>query len=378
MKFYIYIDEKVVGPYLPEEITGQFGGVSSDTLVWPEAGHESGLAQWRAIHLVPELGGCVKREISGPLEKYSPASAMKSPLKILSTDDDANIRALLWHMLTDAGHAVEFAKDGEEVFTRLAAKKYDLVVLDVNMPKMNGYRVAEILHTKLPDPPKVLIFTGRDLEKERLQFECSGADAILSKGTGNDKLIQTIENLFSGKSEKAVKEARVFVPEPAPQGIGGFSFPDESVKLRKEEFYGGTDYEKAGPPAEAAPRHMAEIEAAEPPAAACKTDEKAPPAVQSPAAGHETGGKPDAAVDQLMLESKALKSELADIRKLLARIESEYAHLEEQLEKQTLKILDKNREAAQKLETDWQNLRNCVMLAILLLLVAILAAVLPG
>ncbi|PKM98886.1 MAG: hypothetical protein CVU79_01150 [Elusimicrobia bacterium HGW-Elusimicrobia-3] len=86
------------------------------------------------------------------------------------------------------------------------------------MPKMNGYKVSEILHEKLPSPPKVLIFTGRDLEQKKLQFVCSDADAILNKGTGNDKLIETIEGLFGGKPAAPQPAAPPqLTPEPPPQ-----------------------------------------------------------------------------------------------------------------------------------------------------------------
>jgi len=371
MKFYMCMQNKVVGPYLPEEITGIFGGVSPETLTCTEPEFSSGRTQWRRIVLLPELAACVKREISEPLAKYSPDSPAGLRLDILSTDDDSNIRALLWHMLTDAGHTVEFAKDGEEVFKRLAAKTYDLVILDVNMPKMNGYKVSELLHEKLPNPPKVIIFTGRDLEKERLQFVCSGADAILSKGTGNDRLIQTIEGLFHGKPGKPAPAEEVSAPRPAEPVIERFyAAPAPGIPAPPEPV-------PAVPPATAVLQPMPEVAAAAG-AIVRNPDKPAPPPAPPRASGHENDGKLAVVLDRLLFENKALKTDLVDIRRLLGHIELEYTQLEGLFEKQALKLLDRNQEAAGRLGADWQNLRNYVTLTTLFLLVTVLAVMLLG
>jgi DNA-binding response OmpR family regulator len=354
MKYYMYTQEKVVGPYLPEEILEVFGGVSPDTLVCTDAECARGQTQWRKIGLFPELTGCIKREISEPLVKYAPDSPVKPALSILSTDDDSNIRALLWHMLTGAGHTVEFAKDGEEVFTRLSAKKYDLVILDVNMPKMNGYKVSELIHTKLHNPPKIIIFTGRDLEKERLQFAYSGADAILSKGTGNDTLLQTIENLFSKtpkRPAKKEKEAEVFIPEPTPPAINT-------------------------PHVKTEPQHPPDIEPGKSAPPAGKADARVLPAPQEPILSREKNDELNAAFNQLILETSILKSDLADLKRSLGNLELKHVQLTAQFEKQALAILDKNQEIAKKMEESGQKTRNFMILTSLLLLIIIAATAL--
>ncbi|MFA6435387.1 MAG: response regulator [Elusimicrobiales bacterium] len=418
MKYYMYTQQKVVGPYLPEEITGLYGGVAPETLICTDAECETGPARWRRITLFPELAGCVKSDISEPLDTPAPAAAADLSLKILSTDDDPNIRALLWHMLTDAGHTVEFAKDGDEVFTRLATKRYDLVVLDVNMPKMNGYKVSELIHSKMAIPPKIIIFTGRDLEKERLQFMCSGADAILSKGTGNEKLIQTIDDLFRKNPEKTPKKAEAPATEPVPQVLEKFSAGLAPAELQKDAL-SGSDKNKSAriakaatpfmseddtltpkptppsiikPPA-AAPQPAAAIEAAKPAvsdltpvagppagvpvaAAAAPSGIFRPPTAQNPAAGRETNGKADLVLNKLALENAALRSDLTEIKKVLGRLELQYSQLGTQLEKQASEILSADRETAQKLETDWKNMRRYVSLTALSLLAAVSAVLL--
>lgn len=361
MKFHMYMTGKVVGPYSPEEITELFGGIAGDTLACHEGGFLAGPDKWRKASLFQELSKCIKHDISEPLPRYSSGAARHRSLRILSTDDDSNIRALLWNMLSDCGHCVEFAKDGEEVFKRLAEKRYDLVILDVNMPKMNGYKVSELLHDKLPNPPKVIIFTGRDLEKERLQFVCSGADAILNKGTGNDRLIATIEGLFPADNASRVvptPAATEFLPEPQPAIIEEFSPRGTPPELEKETFYGP---------------------------AAVKSPLPAPVPLPAPPKMRSTAGTPAVKAElpgvaaeqvlprQLALDLKALKADMSDIRRLLGHIELGYSQLEKQFEAQAQRASAESHGLAVELASDWKGLRRYITLLGFILMAVVLA-----
>lgn len=119
------------------------------------------------------------------------------PLRILSSDDDEGIRSLLFSLLTENGHDVEFAKDSDEVFKNLGRARYDLLILDVNTPGMNGYKVAEKISSNITNRPRILIFTARNIQDEDLQFFASGADAIIRKGAPCDEILQAIEDIFA-------------------------------------------------------------------------------------------------------------------------------------------------------------------------------------
>ncbi|HBE88548.1 MAG TPA: hypothetical protein DDW67_05335, partial [Elusimicrobia bacterium] len=212
-KYYLFVHDRVDGPYSVPEIHGKYGAIAPETLVCLGSDYAEGNQQrWRRADETEGLAACIKKDISERLPLYGKKTGRRR-LEILATDDDANIRALLWSMLADAGHNVDFARDGEEVFKRMVSKRYDLLILDVNMPAMNGYKVSELIHERLPNPPKVVIFTGRAIEQEKAQFMCSGADAILNKGTGNEKLLETIEALF----EKEGRAPAATVPAASPQ-----------------------------------------------------------------------------------------------------------------------------------------------------------------
>ena len=122
---------------------------------------------------------------------------MNRRLKILSSDDDEGIRAMLYSLLTEQGHEIEFARDSDEVFKNLGRTRYDLLILDVNTPGLNGYKVAEKISNNIVNRPKLLIFTARDIKSEELQFVSSGADAVISKGEPCDNILKAVDDLFA-------------------------------------------------------------------------------------------------------------------------------------------------------------------------------------
>jgi CheY-like chemotaxis protein/anti-sigma regulatory factor (Ser/Thr protein kinase) len=98
-----------------------------------------------------------------------------SPVRwsVLIVDDDRELRDVLAAMLVNAGHVVEQAGDGPEALDKLATGRFDVVLLDVNLPSMNGLDVLAQIRGML-HPPLVLVMTGDDtpeplLEAVRLQ-----------------------------------------------------------------------------------------------------------------------------------------------------------------------------------------------------------------
>ena len=95
------------------------------------------------------------------------------PWCVLIVDDDPELRDVLATMLVKAGHLVEQAGDGPEALERLATGEFDVVLLDINLPSMNGLDVLAQIRGML-HPPLVIVMTGDDtpeplLEAVRLQ-----------------------------------------------------------------------------------------------------------------------------------------------------------------------------------------------------------------
>lgn len=100
--------------------------------------------------------------------------------KILVVDDDDEIRELLEFDLSHSGYNVETACDGMEGLNKAINNNYDLVLLDVMMPKMNGYDVCNNLRKTKPEIP-VLLLTAKGTIGDKTQgFDC-GADDYLVK-----------------------------------------------------------------------------------------------------------------------------------------------------------------------------------------------------
>jgi DNA-binding response OmpR family regulator len=110
-----------------------------------------------------------------------PAAARDSPL-VLAADDDEDILALLAFRLERSGYSVLQARDGEEALELAREKKPDLAVLDVTMPKLDGFELtrrlrAEEVTRRMP----IILLTARtqDADVER-GFE-TGADDYIRK-----------------------------------------------------------------------------------------------------------------------------------------------------------------------------------------------------
>lgn len=100
--------------------------------------------------------------------------------KLLIADDDNEIRELLEFDLSHSGYAVDTAKDGEEALHKALTANYDLVLLDVMMPKMNGFDVCKHLRASKPETP-ILMLTAKGTMNDKTQGFDSGADDYIVK-----------------------------------------------------------------------------------------------------------------------------------------------------------------------------------------------------
>ncbi len=98
---------------------------------------------------------------------------------ILVVDDEANIRELVSVYLTAAGYAVECASDGLEALARARAKRYDLVVLDIMLPGMDGAAVCSAIRADSRVP--IIMLTARDTDLDKVAMLEAGADDYVVK-----------------------------------------------------------------------------------------------------------------------------------------------------------------------------------------------------
>lgn len=114
--------------------------------------------------------------------------------KILLVDDDLELTQLLTEILTLEGFDVTVAEDGEEGLLRLAEQAFDLVLLDVMMPRLNGFAMLTRLR-KTHDTP-VLMLTARGDSQDRVNGLEAGADDYLAKPFESVELIARLRALI--------------------------------------------------------------------------------------------------------------------------------------------------------------------------------------
>jgi two-component system copper resistance phosphate regulon response regulator CusR len=101
-------------------------------------------------------------------------------MRILVVEDEKRIADFLSRGLESGGYAVEVAGDGAAALERVHATEYDLIILDLGLPDMDGMAVLKKIRTRKTSPP-VLILSARDAVDDRVKGLETGADDYLVK-----------------------------------------------------------------------------------------------------------------------------------------------------------------------------------------------------
>jgi two-component system chemotaxis response regulator CheY len=121
--------------------------------------------------------------------------------RILIVDDAATVRMYHRAILEEAGYAVDEAVNGIEALEKALTTVYDLYLVDVNMPKMDGYAFLRELRSlaELAQAPAVMISTEAELVDRTKAFE-AGANFYMVKPTRPDTLIGHVRVLLGSQS----------------------------------------------------------------------------------------------------------------------------------------------------------------------------------
>ena len=112
---------------------------------------------------------------------YVAADINRPPKKqILIVDDDIPLAGFLSSELQGLSHAVDLLHDGEAVIEGLQRRQYDLLILDLNLPKVDGLNLLQLVRLSNPKLP-VLVVTARSRVEDRVSALHSGADDCLTK-----------------------------------------------------------------------------------------------------------------------------------------------------------------------------------------------------
>lgn len=120
--------------------------------------------------------------------------------KILIVDDDNEIRELLEFDLAQSGYVVDTASNGMEGLNKALNNYYDIVLLDVMMPKMNGYDVCKNIRKTKPDLPVLLLTAKGTIDDKTQGFDC-GADDYLVKPFDIQEVLLRVRALLRRKTD---------------------------------------------------------------------------------------------------------------------------------------------------------------------------------
>ena len=108
--------------------------------------------------------------------------------EILLADDERAVREGLKAMLVGEGFSVRTARDGADALAKFAEKRPDAVLLDVMMPKMNGFMACRQMR-ELDSLVPVVFLTAKDSEADQVRGMGLGADDFISKSAGDEVLL---------------------------------------------------------------------------------------------------------------------------------------------------------------------------------------------
>ena len=141
-------------------------------------------------------------------------------MRLLLVEDDVMIGESVLDLLRDEGYAVDWVKDGDMALTVLQSQAYDLILLDLGLPKFDGLSVLHALRARQDRTP-VLVATARDAIAQRIEGLDAGADDYIVKPYDMGELLARIRALFRravGRAEPVYAHLGVSI-DPATREV---------------------------------------------------------------------------------------------------------------------------------------------------------------
>ncbi len=163
---------------------------------------------------------------------------MQTNKRLLVVDDDKQIRELLAFDIAQSGYIVDTAVDGQEGLKKALENNYDLILLDVMMPKMNGYDVCKNIRIAKAQIPILMLTAKGTIEDKTQGFDC-GADDYLIKPFEIQEVLLRIRALLrrgeNSQKQNAKEVLRAGDIEILPNSLEAL-IVDKKVKLTPTEF----------------------------------------------------------------------------------------------------------------------------------------------
>lgn len=161
---------------------------------------------------------------------------MNDRFSILLCEDDENLGMLLREYLNAKGYSTDLCPDGDAGYKAFVKNRYDMCVLDVMMPKMDGFTLAQEIRKANAEVP-IVFLTAKTLKEDVLAGFKIGADDYLTKPFSMEELTLRIDAILRRTHGKKPKESNIYQ-------VGRFTFDtqkqlltidDQQIKLTTKE-----------------------------------------------------------------------------------------------------------------------------------------------
>jgi DNA-binding response OmpR family regulator len=153
----------------------------------------------------------------------------KEKIKILFAEDDLNLGLLLVDMLGSEGFEVELCRDGKVALKSFERNKYDVCLLDIMMPELDGFSLAKAIRANDKRTPIVFI-SAKSLKKDKLKGYELGADDYIVKPFDDEELLWKIKAII----RRAQSEVEVNTEALISIGKYIFDFQNQSLAINGE------------------------------------------------------------------------------------------------------------------------------------------------
>jgi DNA-binding NtrC family response regulator len=134
---------------------------------------------------------------------------MSEPARILIIDDDANILRTFAEVLRDAGYLIDTAENGKDAIEKSSTSFYNLALIDIRLPDMEGTQLLTALKETTPKMAKIIV-TGYPSVQNAVEALNKGADGYIIKPAPTEELLRMVgEHLKKQQEESKFSELKV-------------------------------------------------------------------------------------------------------------------------------------------------------------------------
>ncbi len=152
-------------------------------------------------------------------------------MDILIIEDDLKIRRELDTLLESNGYNVEVITNFSNILDELKNYKYDLILLDINLPGLDGFEIAKNVRKESNVP--IIFVTSRSSDEDELKSIITGGNDFITKPYNKLILLEKIKRALNKKDSKEIMEVKGVVLDPYKSEV---SYKERKIELTRNEF----------------------------------------------------------------------------------------------------------------------------------------------